>query len=422
MFKTIANAWKIPDVRKKIIYTLMMLVVYRLGCYVPTPGVDISYVNSQITANGGFLGNMLNMFSGGALGNLTLFALGIVPYINASIIMNLLTIAIPALERMAKEGDEGRKKLASITRYAAVILGLVEAIGIVWSLGPKAALNQDFFTYVVIVLTLTAGTALIMWIGERITENGIGNGISLLIFISIVSRLGPEIQNMIGNLIKGAGGVTIWTPIFALLLAVVIVTGITFIDMGERRIPVQYAKRVVGRKVYGGQSTHLPMRINQSGVLPLIFAITLVMFPNYIARFWPNSPFYIWVNTYFTSGSAVYMILYALLIIFFTFFYTQISFNPVDVAKNMQQYGGFIPGIRPGKPTSDYLKKILNRITFFGAIFLAVLAAGTTMIRMGGMDLAFGATSLLIMVNVALETSKQLESQMMMRHYKGFLK
>lgn len=423
MFKTIANAWKIPDVRKKILYTLMILVIYRLGCYVPTPGVDIAYVNKAITESGGFLGNMLNMFSGGALGNLTLFALGIVPYINASIIMNLLTIAIPALERMAKEGQEGQKKIASITRYAGVILGLVEAIGIVLSLGPQAALNQDFFTYVVIILCLTAGTALIMWLGERITENGIGNGISLLIFISIVSRLGPSIQEMVTNLIKGAGNVTFWTPIVAVILAVVMVTGITFIDMGERRIPVQYAKRVVGRKVYGGQSTHLPMRINQSGVMPLIFAITLVMFPSYIANFvGKDSGFAIWISTYFSSGSAIYMIFYALLIIFFTFFYTQISFNPVDVSKNMQQYGGFIPGIRPGKPTSDYLRKILNRITFFGAIFLAVLASVPTLFNMAGIDFAFGATSLLIMVNVALETSKQLESQMMMRHYKGFLK
>jgi preprotein translocase subunit SecY len=399
----------------------MILVIYRLGCYVPVPGINIAYVRDMVS-NNQLLG-FIDIFSGGALKNVTFFALGIIPYINASIIMNLLTIAIPALERMAKEGDEGRKKIASITRYAGVILGLIEAIGIILGLGSKAVIHQDVFTYVVIVLCLTAGTALIMWLGERITENGIGNGISLLIFISIVSRLGPEITSAIGKVIAGnVGDITVWSMVIAFVLAIAVITGITFVDMGERRIPVQYAKRVVGRKVYGGQSTHLPMRINQSGVLPLIFAITLVTFPAMIANFWPNQGFYIFVNTYFNGGTLLYGVVYALLIIFFTFFYTQVSFNPIDVSKNMQQYGGFIPGIRPGKPTSDYLRKILNRITLFGSLFLAIIATVPTFFRMTGINFTFGATSLLIMVNVALETSKQLESQMMMRHYKGFLK
>lgn len=422
MFKTIANAWKIPDVRKKIIYTLMMLFIYRLGCYVPVPGINISYV-AEMVKNNQMLG-FIDIFSGGALKNITFFALGIIPYINASIIMNLLTIAIPALERMAKEGEEGKKKIASITRYAGVALGLIESLGIILGLGPNALINHGLFDYIVIVLCLTAGTALIMWIGERITENGIGNGISLLIFISIVSRLGPTLAESIGKVIQGnVGDITVWSLIIVVILAVAVVTGITFIDMGERRIPVQYAKRVVGRKVYGGQSTHLPMRINQSGVLPLIFAITLVTFPGMIAQFFPtDSGFRIWMVQNFSQSSIGYIIIYALLIIFFTFFYTQVSFNPIDVSKNMQQYGGFIPGIRPGKPTSDYLRKILNRVTFFGAIFLAIIAAVPMFFRLTGVNFAFGATSLLIMVNVALETSKQLESQMMMRHYKGFLK
>ncbi len=421
MFKTIANAWKIPDVRKRILYTLMMLVVYRLGCYVPVPGINIAFVREAITGNS--LLGFMDIFSGGALKNVTFFALGIIPYINASIIMNLLTIAIPALERMAKEGEDGQKKIAAITRYAGVVLGLITSVGIILGLGANAVIHANVFTYVVIVLCLTAGTALIMWIGERITENGIGNGISLLIFISIVSRLGPELADSIGKVAAGnVGDITIWSLLIALILALVVITGITFVDMGERRIPVQYAKRVVGRKVYGGQSTHLPMRINQSGVLPLIFAITLVTFPQMIAGFWPNGGFNIFIQTYFNGGTLLYGAIYALLIIFFTFFYTQVSFNPIDVSKNMQQYGGFIPGIRPGKPTSDYLKKILNRITLFGAIFLAVIATVPTFFQMTGINFTFGATSLLIMVNVALETSKQLESHMMMRHYKGFLK
>lgn len=422
MFKVIGNAWKIPDLRKKILFTLLMLLIYRLGCYVPVPGVNVAFIAEKVN-NMNILG-FLNMLSGGALGNLTVFALGIVPYINASIIMNLLTIAIPRLERMAKEDEDGRKKIASITRYAAVGLGLVQAIGIILGLGPQAILASEtpWFSYMTIILCLTAGTALIMWIGERINENGIGNGISLIIFISIISRMPAQIFVEFQNVIAGNG--SIWALVITGILALVVITGITFVDLGERRIPVQYAKRVVGRKTYGGQSTYVPMKINQSGVLPLIFAMTLIQFPGMIAQFWPDSQFYLDYNQVMGSGSALYTIVYALLILFFTYFYSQIAFNPVDVAKNMQQYGGFIPGIRPGKPTSDYLAQKLSRITFFGAIFLAVVAAVPTLMQSssGGVQQMFGATSLLIMVSVALETTKQLESQMMMRHYKGFLK
>ncbi|WP_066645851.1 preprotein translocase subunit SecY [Christensenella timonensis] len=417
MFKTIANAWKIPDIRQKILFTLLMLLVYRIGAFIPIPGVDIGFIQSQV-GQYEVLG-FLNLFSGGSLSNMTIFALGITPYINASIIMNLLTVAIPKLERMAKEED-GRKRIASITRYFGVILGLVQAIGIIMGLGPQAVENTQPFTYITIILCLTAGTALIMWIGERITEKGIGNGISLLIFISIVSGMPSMLMTMLEGV--GNGSINIWMFVLVIGLAFLIVLGITFVDLGERRIPVQYAKRVVGRKMYGGQSTHIPMKVNQSGVMPLIFAITILMLPGMIGQFWPDSGFYAWYRLYAGPGTILYGIVYALLILFFSYFYSQIAFNPVDVSKNLQQNGGFIPGIRPGKPTSDYLAKILSRITLFGAVFLALVAAVPTFFTfMTGVASVFGATSVLIMVSVALETTKQLESQMMMRHYKGFL-
>ena len=417
MFKTIANAWKIPDIRKKILFTLLMLLIYRIGAFIPIPGVNIDFISSQV-GQYEVLG-FLNLFSGGSLSNMTIFALGITPYINASIIMNLLTVAIPKLERMAKEED-GRKKIASITRYFGVILGLVQAIGIMLGLGEQAVENTQPFTYITIILCLTAGTALIMWIGERITEKGIGNGISLLIFISIVSGMPSMLRSMLDGV--GNGSINIWVFVLVIGLAFLIVLGITFVDLGERRIPVQYAKRVVGRKMYGGQSTHIPMKVNQSGVMPLIFAITILMLPGMIGQFWPESGFYAWYQQWAGPGTILYGIVYALLILFFSYFYSQIAFNPVDVSKNLQQNGGFIPGIRPGKPTSDYLAKILSRITLFGAIFLAIVAAVPTFFTfMTGVTSVFGAASVLIMVSVALETTKQLESQMMMRHYKGFL-
>lgn len=374
MFSTLANAWKVPDIRKKILYTLMMLLIYRIGAHVPIPGVDVNFIAEQVGGN--VLGQYVDLFAGGALTRFSMFALGITPYITASIIMNLLTMALPPLERLSKEGPEGRKKIASITRYAAVVLGLVQAIAILLSFGPRAILDTGtplILNQVTIILVLTAGTALIMWIGEHITENGVGNGISLIIFISIVSRLGPEAIKMVQyGFDPNYTDTTLLTVVIVVLAALAIVVGITFIDLGERRIPVQYAKRVVGRKIYGGQSTHIPMKINQSGVLPLIFAMTLVQFPTIIASFF---------NTDMSKYTAImgadkplYLVVFALLIFFFTFFYSQATFNPPDVAKNMQQNGGFIPGIRAGKPTSDYLQKILVRITLFGALFLALVA------------------------------------------------
>lgn len=421
MFSTLRNAWKVPDIRKKMIYTLLMLLVYRIGAHVPTPGVDINYVSAQVGGN--LLGGFIDLFAGGALSNFSLFALGIMPYITASIIMNLLTMALPPLERMSKEGPEGRKKIASITRYAGVGLGLIQAIALLLTFGDNALLNTGMpliVNKITIVLTLTAGTALIMWIGEHITENGVGNGISLIIFINIISRLPIAAYSYVGNVIIGA--VSVISLAIILIAAIAMITGITFIDLGERRIPVQYAKRVIGRKIYGGQSTHIPMKINQSGVMPLIFAMTLLQFPAIILSF--TSPeAQASYSAVMGAGQPLYLALFALLIFFFTFFYSQATFNPVEVSKNLQQNGGFIPGIRAGKPTSDYLHKILVRVTLFGAIFLALVATVPTGIgAAAGLDNAFAATSLLIMVSVSLETTRQLESHMMMRHYKGFLK
>ena len=422
MFNTLRNAWKVPDIRKKMLYTIMMLIVYRIGNHVTVPGVDATYVASQV--QGSAFGGFVNLFAGGGLSNFSLFALGIIPYVTASIIMNLLTMALPPLERMSKEGPEGRKKIASITRYAGVGLGLIQAIGMLTLFGKGALLNTGtpvILNYITIVLCLTAGTALIMWIGEHITENGVGNGISLLIFVGIVAQLPTEAVRYVGNVVIGSASVV--TLIIVVLASLAIVVGITFIDMGERRIPVQYAKRVVGRKIYGGQSTHIPMKINSSGVLPLIFAMTLVQFPSMIMQFFSSAETQASYNAVMGPTTPLYLVLFALLIFFFTFFYAQATFNPMDVSKNLQQNGGFIPGIRAGKPTSDYLQKILVRVTLFGAIFLALVATVPTMIAaFSGFDSQFGATSLLIMVSVSLETTRQLESHMMMRHYKGFLK
>ena len=419
MFRTLGNAWKVADIRKKILYTLLMLLIYRVGIVIPAPGVNVAYIAVQVN-NFTALG-FLNMLSGGGLESMSIFALGISPYLNASIIMNLLTVAIPALERMAKEEENGRKKISIITRFVSIGLAIIQAVGILLGMGANAVQSTDAFNYITIVLCLTAGTAFIMWLGECINKNGIGNGISLIIFVGIVADLPSQVIGLFSNVFSGA--TSVWVLVGYVLFAAITITAITFVDMGERRISVQYAKRVVGRKMYGGQSTFIPMKVNQSGVMPLIFAMTFVQFPGMIAQFWPNSGFYQWYTEFLGTGSWLYAIIYALLIMFFTYFYSQIAFNPVDVSKNMQQYGGFIPGIRPGKPTSDYLASILSRLTLFGAVFLALVAAVPTLFStMLGSTSVFGATSLLIMVSVALETAKTLEAQMMMRHYKGFLK
>jgi len=418
MLNVLRNAWKIEDLRKKLLYTLFMLLIYRIGSYMPTPGVNVAALGNAVAGNGVL--DMLDLFNGGALSSYTVFASGITPYITASIVLQLLTVAIPKLEALSKEGPEGQKKIAQITRYAAIGMALIQSVGIILALGSSAVTSTAWYNYVVIALVQAAGTALCMWIGERITENGIGNGISLLIFINIISSIPSAIITGIKNAIINPS--YIWILLLVLVGALALVVLVTFVDMGERHISVQYAKRVVGRKVYGGQSTFIPMKVNNSGVMPIIFALTIVQLPALILQFWPNAKFTVWYNGVLGSGTVLNAIITALLIIGFSYFYSTISFNPIDISKNIQQNGGFIPGIRPGKPTSDYIAKISNRITFFSAIFLAVLSALPMVVsKVAGIN-TFGATSILIMVGVALETSKELEAQMLMRHYKGFLK
>lgn len=404
----------------------MMLVVFRLGSVIPVPGIDVEVVKNLVN-NAGLL-SFFDLFSGGAFGNMTIFALSITPYITSSIIMQLLTVAIPSLEEMAKEGEEGRKKIAQYTRYGTVVLALIQAAAISIGLFGSALIQRDAFSIIVVVLTLTAGTAFLMWLGEQITENGIGNGISLIIFAGIVSRVPYSVQQTILQLRQGT--LSIVSLIVFLLFSVVIIAGVVAITEGTRKIPVQYAKRVVGRKMYGGQSSHIPLKVNQAGVIPVIFAMSLLSFPQTIAMFMGQDSWLArFVSTWLSPNSVnpvgviLYSLLSAILIIFFTYFYTAITFNPVEVASNMKKYGGFIPGIRPGKPTSDYLTKVTNRITLAGAVFLAIIALlPMAIMQITGMATNFGGTALLIAVGVALETMQQVEAQMLMRHYQGFLK
>ncbi|WP_295057260.1 preprotein translocase subunit SecY [Ruminococcus sp.] len=433
MLKTIRNAWSIPDLRKKLLFTLMIIIVFRIGSVIPVPFLDMSALATAM--NGMNEGNTmlayLNTLSGGAFANATLFAMGVTPYINSSIIMQLLTVAIPPLERMAKEGEAGRRKIGTITRYVTVGLGLVQGFAYWFYLHRSGVTvyTEGFslwFSAIVIILVFTAGTALMMWLGEQINSNGIGNGISILLFAGIVAQL-PYTLSMLGQFWKLAGEgstqfyflVPLWIVIF-----VAIVWVITFMQDSERRIPIQYAKRVVGRKMYGGQSSHLPIKVALGGVLPIIFASSILSIPgtiNLFAKvkdgFWGA-----FFNAFDTSGW-LYNVLYFILIIMFAYFYTTIQYNPIEMANNLKSNNGTIPGIRPGAPTADYIRNILSRITLIGALFLAVIAlvpsiygSATGMGRM-----AIGGTSIIILVGVALETVKQLESQMMMRHYKGFL-
>ncbi|MDR5659532.1 preprotein translocase subunit SecY [Serpentinicella sp. ANB-PHB4] len=424
MLSTLKNAWKIPELRTKIKYTFLLLVVFRLGAMVPAPGIDIEIVRS-IVEEAGLLA-MFDMFSGGAFGNMTIFALSITPYITASIIMNLLTVAIPKLEELAKEGEEGRKKISQYTRYATVILALIQATGISVGLFRGALERPGAFNVIVLIMTLTAGTAFLMWLGEQITEKGIGNGISLIIFAGIIAGIPNGAINTF-RLIR-TGEIGVFNILIFLAIVLAIVMGVVAIQEGTRKIPVQYAKRVVGRKMYGGQSTHIPLKVNQSGVIPVIFAMSVMALPQTLTLFLGNeSGFGRFVATWFspngTPGIFIYSILSAILIIFFTYFYTAITFNPVEVASNMKKYGGFIPGIRPGKPTTEYLTKVLNRITLAGAVFLATITILPMIIlNFTNIPIALGGTAILIVVGVALETMKQVESQMLMRHYQGFLK
>ncbi len=395
----------------------MMLVIFRLGSFIPVPGMNREALASLIES-GGLLG-FLDVISGGAFKNFAIFAMNIAPYINASIIMNLLTIAIPSLEALAKEGEEGRKKIAQYTRYGTVILALIQSIAL--SIGLKNyLLKSDFISIALVALSLTAGTAFLMWLGELITEKGVGNGISLIIFSGIVSRIPVGAMNLL-QLYKAKTTSIVELAGF-LVVAVLIIMGIVLIQEGQRKIPVQYAKRVVGRKMYGGQSSHIPLKINQAGVIPVIFAMSIIEFPKQIVGFFPSSGAYHFFNKYFAWGTWVHGIMYALLIIGFTYFYTAVSFNPIEVANNIKKYGGFIPGIRPGRPTVEFIQKSLSRITLVGAFFLAFIAIlPIFLMTFTNIKIYFGSTSLLIVVSVAMETVQQIEAQMIMRNYQGFL-
>lgn len=425
MFRTVAKAWNVPEIRKKIIFTLCMLVIFRIGAQIPVPGMDRQILADTFSSDTGLFA-LFNLFSGGAFSNFTIFALSITPYITASIILQLLTIAIPALERLAKEGNEGRKKIAQYTRYLTVVLALVQAVGVTIGLFRQALISTDVFSIIVIVLVLTAGTAFLMWLGEQINEHGIGNGISLIIFAGIIARLPSACQEIWTKLQDGS--MSVITVILFAIFCVIVIVGIIEVQQGERRIPVQYAKRVVGRKMYGGQATHIPLKVNQAGVIPVIFAMAFLQFPLTITYFmnaqgsaaqWIEK----WLSPTGSPGVWVYAVFNVILIIFFTYFYTSVTFNPVEVAQNMKANGGFIPGIRPGKATIEYLNRVMTRITFVGALFLATVAVLPTIVsQLGGLNFHFGGTSLLIAVGVALDTMKQLENQMVMRNYSGFLK
>jgi len=422
VFKTLRNAWKIPDLRSKMLYTLLMIFVFRLGSFIPVPGLRSSALQ-ELLGNGNNLFSLLNAFSGGAFANATIFAMSITPYINSSIIMQLLSVAIPALERLSKEGEEGRKIIAKWTRFGTVILAFIQATGLFFALR-GALTNTGVWGYVTIVSTFTAGTAFLMWLGEQITEKGVGNGISMIIFAGIVSSIPTAVAGLIANL--KADAISIWHIIAIAVLAVLMVAFVVFIDNAERRVPVQYAKRMVGRKMYGGQNTHIPIKVSMAGVIPIIFAMSIMTFPSTIMGFMGYTPsattFWGKFWRLFTDISWVYILIYFLLIIFFTYFYTAIQFNPIEIANNMKRNGGFVPGIRPGKPTSDYINKILTRITLAGAMFIGIIAIFPMILGMiMQINISIGGTSLLIVVGVALETVKQIESQMLMRHYKGFL-
>lgn len=435
MFNTIRNAWRIPDLRKKILYTLLIIIVFRFGSVIPAPFLDASAL-SELMASAGENSALgyINMLTGGAFSYASLFAMGITPYINSSIIMQLLTIAIPLLERMAKEGEEGRKKIATITRYVTVVLGLIQGVAYYFYLRTNGivAYTDGFagvFVAVVIVLTFTAGTALIMWMGEQINEKGVGNGISIILFAGIVARLpvtfGTVWQYMQLGMESAAtsGQYLVLAPLFIVLFLVVIWV-IVFMNEAERRIPVQYAKKVVGRKMYGGQSTFLPVKVAMSGVMPVIFASSILFIPQFIQFFWnPSEGFGRALLDAFSSSGWLYVVLYFFLILMFAYFYMSIQYNPLEMANNLRQNNGTIPGIRPGKPTADFIAKILSKVTLIGALFLAFVALVPIIYTnvTGMYGLSMGGTSIIIIVGVALETVKQLESQMMLRHYKGFL-
>ena len=442
MIQTIKKAWAIPELRKKIVFTALILLIFRIGNAIPVPYVDTKLLGDYLSQMSTTVLGLYDVMSGGAFASATVFALGVQPYINSSIIIQLLTIAIPPLERLAREGgEEGKKKIQSITRYATVAIAILQGWGY-YALMKNASIltNTGVWAALVIIISFIAGSSFVMWMGEQVTEFGIGNGISIILFAGILSRVPSMVSSMSISLKSGA--MQWWHAVLVVVGILALIVLITWVNGAERRIPVQYAKRVVGRKMYGGQSTNIPLKANANGVMPLIFAMTIIQIPVMIIQIvdgnglatmqeFMQDPttsiegvgwFTKFYTQYLASGTVIYYIIYALLIVAFAYFYSSISFNPIEISKNLQQNGGFIPGIRPGRPTGEYLGKISNRLTLFGAFFLMVIAiVPTVVLGAFGLTSAFGPTSLLIMVSVALETSAQLESMMLMRHYKGFL-
>jgi len=424
------NIPKIPELRKKIIFTFLMLIVFRIGCHIPTPGIDAAALNAFFSTKQGTLFGLFDMFSGGALSQMSVMALGIMPYISASIILQLMTVVVPYLEKLKKEGELGRKKITQYTRYGTVILSIVQGFGISVGLenmtSPGGAMIVPVGGWgfrLLTVITLTAGTCFLMWLGEQITERGIGNGISLIIFAGIVAGFPVAVANTFR--LMGTGEITAFFMLLIVALMIAVVGVIVFVERGQRRIPVQYAKRIVGRKMYGGQSTHLPLKVNTAGVIPPIFASSIIMFPATIANFLSKEQFP-WLQqivSFLAPGHLVYSLIYVGFIFFFCYFYTAVNFNPVDVADNMKRSGGFIPGTRPGKNTAEYIDRVLTRITFSGAIYVsAICILPQILIYQLNMPFYFGGTALLIVVGVAMDTTNQIETHMLSRHYEGFMK
>ena len=427
MLGAFQNIGKIPELKRRIGMTLLLLAIYRVGAHIPTPGINGEALAAFFKAAQGTLLGLFDMFSGGALSQLSVFALGIMPYISASIILQLLTVVIPQLERLSKEGESGRRKITQYTRYGTVVLSIIQGFGIAFGVegmtgpgGEMVVITPGWAFRIITVITLTAGTAFIMWLGEQITERGIGNGISLIIFAGIVAGIPNALVNT--TRLVSTGEMSAFVVLGITVLVVGVIAFIIFMERGQRRIPVQYAKRVVGRRVYGGQNTHIPLKINTSGVIPPIFASSIIMFPATVANF-IKAPWMEAVAAALTPGHWAYSVFYILFIVFFCFFYTAIVFNPIDVSDNMKKYGGFIPGIRPGRPTAEYIDKVLSRITLGGAIYIsAVCVLPTILIQKFSVPFYFGGTALLIVIGVAMDTLAQIEAHMLSRHYEGFLK
>jgi preprotein translocase subunit SecY len=429
MFGSITNVFKIADLRRKVFFTLLMLVVFRIGSFIPVPGINVSVLQNLSKSNNLF--GFLNTFSGGALQHFSILTMGIMPYITASIIMQLLSMdVVPKFTQWSKEGDIGRRKIAQYTRYGTIILGLIQATGL--SIGFNRTvnglvINPGFTAYALIAIVLTAGTAFLMWLGEQITEKGVGNGISIIIFAGIVAAIPNAVRNIYSTEFTGQSDMFMGiVKMLGLLIAVIlIVIAVIYVQQGIRKVPVQYAKRVVGRKMYGGQSTHIPLKVNTAGVIPVIFAMSLIVFPPTIAQFWSTNPVAIWIQKIFDYRSPIGMVLYVILIIAFSYFYTFVQMNPEQMSDNMKKNGGYIPGIRPGKETAQYIIRTLNRITLAGSIFLAAVSVLPMIFTAAGQlpqSIQIGGTSLLIVIGVALDTMKQIESQLVKRHYKGFIK